>query len=30
MIDKPTGYVFLDVDGIINPFDRDLGLTAGT
>ena len=26
MIDNPTGYVFLDVDGIINPFDRDLRL----
>ena len=27
---KPTGYVFLDVDGIINPFDRDLGLDGWT
>jgi hypothetical protein len=23
---NPTGYIFLDVDGILNPFDRKLGL----
>lgn len=23
---NPTGYIFLDVDGILNPFDRQLGI----
>ena len=27
---QPTGYVFLDVDGIINPFDRDLDIEGWT